>query len=219
MEGLGSVSTQPLQHPELIWTQQIRESYQDYLLPEWVHVYSTFHSEISPPDHLLKWSSGTPSSAFRSSSDSHFSPKFCSSSVYEFSLMKCIEVSSPKANKKDVEIISSKVVKLFFDNFDLRRSNYFTHFFFHFSNPYAQSHQSENIPPQGAIKRPSHVHTNVLCRLLLWFQREPRKTFAEWVNFLPDMWIFKIQKENPWKNGSNTQTQAKDVKYSKENDQ
>lgn len=43
--------------------------------------------------------------------------------------MKCIEVSSPKANKKDVEIISSKVVKLFFDNFDLRRSNYFTHFF------------------------------------------------------------------------------------------
>lgn len=30
---------------------------------------------------------------------------------------------------------------------------------------------------------------------------------------------FQIQKENTWKNGLNTQTQAKDVKYSKENDQ
>lgn len=219
MERLGSISTQPLQHPELIRTQQIKESYQDYLLPEWVHVYSTFHSEISPPNRLLKWSSGTPSSAFRSSSGSHFSPKFCSSSVHEFSLMKCIEVSSPKANKKDVEIISSKVVKLFFDNFDLRRSSYFTHFFFIFQT-HMLSHTNQKISHhQGAIKRPSHVHPNVLCRLLVWFQREPRKTFGEWVNFLPDMLIFKIQKENPWEKGSNTQTQAKDVKYSKENDQ
>lgn len=58
--------------------------------------------------------------------------------------MKCIEVSSPKANKKDVEIISSKVVKLFFDNFDLRRSNYFTHFFFIFQT-HMLSHTNQKI--------------------------------------------------------------------------
>lgn len=114
---------------------------------------------------------------------SHSQMKFCSSSVREFSLMKHIEVSSPKANKKDAEIISSKVVKVFFYNFDLRRSNYFTLFFIF--QTHILNHINQKISHhQGAIKRPSCVH-----------QREPRKTFSEWMTFLPFMWIFRYRKK------------------------
>lgn len=125
-----------------------------------------------------------------------FLTKFCSSSVHEFSLMKYIEVSSPKTNKKDVEIIRSTVVKVFFNNLNLRRSNYFTHFFFIFQT-HMLNHTNQKISHhQGTIKRPSCVHPNVLCRLLLWFQRELRKTFLEWMTFLPDMWIFRYSKKH-----------------------
>lgn len=219
MEGLGSISTQSLQHPELIRTQQIRASYQGYLLPEWFHVYSKFHSEISPPNCLLKWSRGTPSYAFRSPKGLHFSAKFCSSSVHELSLMKYVEVSSPKANKKDVEIISSTMVKVFFNNLNLRRSNYFTQFFFHFSNPYAQSHQSENIPPPRYNQKTFLCSSKFPLQVASLIPEGTQKDLFGMDDFPPRHVDFQIQKENTWENGSNTQTQAKDVKYSKENDQ
>lgn len=88
----------------------------------------------------------------------------------------------------------------------------------------------------GAIKRYFQFHPNILIRFASPVTDEtPGKNIWEWMGVISETWrvldsinfnsvsegkgILICKKENTLKNGSNTLTLEKDIKYSRENDQ